>query len=251
MSCSKTNLDPTYQLLSVFSSRTCSNTSLLRSLSYKELWNLFLPWAFACKAGIVFCWMCKLVPSPSSHISTWLSGYERFCAESQPANTWHVWFCPCCYSSCFHVFYCHLCRLNVINHSSHLAFSCHVSSLDACQITIALPFTSCKFTLYLQCIPHPILFISPGGHLEPPSRLTLSLPPCSTWSLAETETTAPLLSGHVFWCPPEAINTFHCSQCLCPALWCSQIYPRHRSAVHRHWPMLQWREFYRSAWCVE
>lgn len=68
----------------------CSNTSLLmlRGLSYKELWNLFLPWAFACKSGIVFCCMYKLVPSPSSHISTWhSSGYQRFCTESQPATT--------------------------------------------------------------------------------------------------------------------------------------------------------------------
>lgn len=126
---SKTNLSPNYQLLSVFSSRICSNTSLLmlRGLSYQELWNFFLPWAFACRSGSVFCCMYELVPS---HLLT----FPPVPAVPPQFRLWaflgpnlplprHVWFCHCCYSSCFYIFCCRLCRLNVVNHFSHLAFA--------------------------------------------------------------------------------------------------------------------------------
>lgn len=133
--------------------------------------------------------------------------------------------------------------LLTIFHTWHLPI-CHVSSPDACKTTIALPLTSKVYpisTIY----PSPHLAYLPWG--APGASFQISLSSCSTWSPTETEATAPLLFGHAFWCPAEAIDTFHCSQCLCPALWSSQIPPRHRSAVHKHWGILWWR----SAWCVK
>lgn len=119
--------------------------------------------------------MYKLIPSPSSHISTWhSSGYEHFCIEFQPATTQT---CHSCYSSCFHIPCCHLYKLNVIDHFSHLAFACL-----SCIFTRCLSNNNCsslhhRFTLYPQGIPHPILLISPGGG-------TLSLLPDSVSPLA-------------------------------------------------------------------
>lgn len=161
----------------------------------------------------------------------------------------HVLLCHCWYSSCFHIFCCYLCPLNVSNHFSHLAFA-----RLSCIFTRCLSNNNCP-SLHLRGLPYiHNLSITPsclsplGGHLEPPSRLSLlpdwaSISPssCSTWSLAATGPTAPLLFGRVFWCLPEAIDTFHCSRCLRPALWCSQIHCRHRSAVHKHGAILQWR----------
>lgn len=55
--------------------------------------------------------------------------------------------------------------LLTISHTWHLLI-CHISSLDACQITIVLPFISKVF---------PISTIYSSPHLDSPSRLNLSL----------------------------------------------------------------------------
>lgn len=88
----------------------------------------------------------------------------------------HVLLCHCWYSSCFHIFCCHLCPLNISNHFSHLAFA-----RLSCIFTRCLSNNNCP-SLHLRGLPYiHNLSITPsclsplGGHLEPPSRLSLHL----------------------------------------------------------------------------
>lgn len=198
---SKTNLSPNYELLSVFSSRICSNTSLLmlRGLSYQGLWNLFLPWAFACRSGIVFCCMYKLVlphllmfPPVPPQFRLWAFLYwVPTCHYPDMYGSVTVATASVFTSVVTFVDW----MLLTISHTWHLLIG-HVSSLDACQITTALPFTSKVF-------PISTTYSSPHlAHLPWGSTLNLlpdsiSLSSCSTWSLTEAEATVPFLFGHI------------------------------------------------------
>lgn len=123
----------------MFSSRTCSNTSLLRGLSYKELWNLFLPWAFAWKFGILL--YVQNLSSP--HLLTFPPDTVQVMSISALGPNLplprHVTLATAPVFTSPVVTFINW-MLLTISHTWHLPV-CRVSSLDACQITIALPFT--------------------------------------------------------------------------------------------------------------